>query len=95
LIETKQKQSGGKCFVCGFDFKEHYKGIWRDHLVAHHAVQARPLFKEQHVEPIGQPKRASKSTLDEIELLCPNCHSAVHSQDPPLSADELRGRLIL
>ncbi len=82
LIEEKKRQSNGKCSVCGFDFKTTYKGLDRDLLVGH------------HVEPIGKRKKASKTTLDDIEILCPNCHAAVHSEDPPLSADELRGRLI-
>jgi len=82
LIEAKKKQSDGKCSVCGFDFKERYRGIEKDQLVAH------------HVKPIGQRRRASKTTLDQINLLCPNCHAAVHSEDPPLSADQLRKMLI-
>jgi 5-methylcytosine-specific restriction endonuclease McrA len=82
LIEAKRKQSDGKCSVCRFDINERFRGIDKDHLVAH------------RVKPIGQRNRASKTSLDEIDLLCPNCHAAVHSEDPPLSANELRGRLI-
>ena len=82
LIEAKRKQSDGKCSVYRFDIKERFRGIDKDHLVAH------------HVKPIGQRKQASKTSLDEIDFLCPNCHAAVHSEDPPLSADELRSRLI-
>ena len=81
LIEEMKRRSDGKCSVCEFAFKATYQGIERDCLVAH------------HVEPIGKRKKASKTTLDQIDVLCPNCHAAVHSQDPPLSADELRGRL--
>lgn len=81
LIEEKKRQSDGKCSICGFDFKTTYKRLERDLLVGH------------HVEPIGKRKKATKTTLSEIDLLCPNCHAAVHSEDPPLSADELRGRL--
>jgi len=82
LIEAKKKQSDGKCSVCGFDFKERYRGIEKDHLVAH------------HVKPNGQRKRALKTTLAEIDLLCPNCHAAVHSEDPPQTANQLRKMLI-
>jgi 5-methylcytosine-specific restriction endonuclease McrA len=83
LIEEKKRQSDGKCSVCGFDFKATYKGLERDLLVGH------------HVEPIGRRKKATKTTLEQIDVLCPNCHAAVHSQDPPLTADQLRGRLSL
>ncbi len=81
LIEEKKRQSDGKCSVCGFDFKTTYKGLERDLPVGH------------HVAPIGKRKKATKTTLDQIDVLCPNCHAVVHSQDPPLTADELRGRL--
>ena len=82
LIEEKKRRSDGKCSVCEFDFKATYEGLDRDFLVGH------------HVEPIGKRKKATKTTLDQIDVLCPNCHAAVHSQDPPLTADELRGSLI-
>lgn len=82
LIEEKKRHSDGKCSVCSFDFKTAYKGLECDLLVGH------------HVEPIGKRRKASKTTLDDIDVLCPNCHAAVHSQDPPLSAAELRSRLI-
>jgi predicted HNH restriction endonuclease len=82
LIEEKKRRSDGKCTVCGFDFKAIYKGLDRDCLVAH------------YVQPIGKRRTASKTTLDQIDILCPNCHAAVHSQDPPLTAGELRIRLV-
>jgi 5-methylcytosine-specific restriction protein A len=75
LIEEKKRRSNGKCSVCEFDFKATYKGLNRDLLVGH------------HVAPIGKRKKATKTTLDQIDILCPNCHAAVHSEDPPLSAD--------
>lgn len=82
LIEKKKKLSDGRCSVCQLKFSERYEGIEALCLVAH------------HVQPIGKRKKASKTTLDDIELLCPNCHTAVHIQDPPLSADDLRKMLV-
>jgi 5-methylcytosine-specific restriction protein A len=82
LIELKKRSSDGRCSVCLLRFADRYTGITRLCLVAHHA------------DPIGQRKKASKTTLADIDLLCPNCHAAVHTEDPPLTADELRSRLI-
>ncbi len=82
LIEKKKQQSDGRCSVCTLRFAERYKGIDKDCLIAH------------HVHPIGKRKKATRTTLDDIDLLCPNCHAAVHTEDPPLSADQLRGMLI-
>ena len=82
LIEKKKKQSDGRCSVCQLKFTERYTGIGKDCLVAH------------HVEPIGKRNKATKTTLDDIDLLCPNCHAAVHTQDPPLTAAQLRKMLV-
>ena len=82
LIEAKKKHSDGKCSVCAFDFKVTYRGLERDFLVGH------------HVKPIGKRTKAAKTTLAGIDVLCPNCHAAVHSQDPPITAAELRRMLV-
>ncbi|MGO8753379.1 MAG: HNH endonuclease [Thermoguttaceae bacterium] len=78
LIEDKKRMSDGRCSVCRMKFSERYKGIRKHCLVAH------------HVKPIGKRKTAAKTTLDEIDLLCPNCHTAVHTTDRPLTAAKLR-----
>jgi 5-methylcytosine-specific restriction enzyme A len=83
LIEKKKQQSDGRCSVCTLRFSERYKGIDKDCLIAH------------HVSPIGKRKKATRTTLADIDLLCPNCHTVVHTEDPPLAGDELRKRLVV
>jgi hypothetical protein len=82
LIAEKKRLSQGKCTVCEFDFNATYQGLKRDLLVAHHA------------KPIGKRTKATRTMLEDIDVLCPNCHAAVHPQDPPLSAGQLRQRLV-
>jgi 5-methylcytosine-specific restriction endonuclease McrA len=77
LIEAKKAKSNGLCEVCKFSFKESY-GLAQDCLVAH------------HINPISGRVRASKTTLDDIALLCPNCHTVIHSFDETLSIEKLR-----
>jgi predicted HNH restriction endonuclease len=81
LIDAKKMESNGACTVCQFNFVARYVGLKRDCLVAH------------HVKPIGKRKKATKTTLDDIDLLCPNCHAAVHTKDPPITAADLRKML--
>lgn len=81
LIDAKKMEADGKCTVCHFDFLARYVGLKRNCLVAH------------HVKPIGSRCKATKTTLDDIDLLCPNCHAAVHTRKPPLTAAELRRML--
>jgi predicted HNH restriction endonuclease len=83
LIETKKAQSDGHCEACGFCFEDHYGGLAKDCLVAH------------HINPIAHRTRPSMTSLDDIALLCPNCHAVVHTQDPPLSLEEVREMLKL
>lgn len=81
LIAAKKANSDGRCEICGLSFEERYGSLNRDCLIAH------------HIHPIGQRRGSSRTTLDDIALLCPNCHAAVHTQDPPIPLEELLRRL--
>jgi uncharacterized protein YjbI with pentapeptide repeats len=81
LIEAKKANSDGRCEVCGFCFEKQYSAISRDCLVAH------------HISPIAHRSGPSKTSLDDIALLCPNCHAVAHTQDPPIPLEDLRRML--
>lgn len=81
VITAKKSISDGKCEVCGFDFSNRYQ-IDKDCLVAHHKI------------PIGQRKGASKTTVEDIALICPNCHAVAHTQMPPLKLERIKRMLI-
>jgi len=81
IISAKKADSDGMCEVCGFSFKKYYGLSGRDCLVAH------------HINPISSRDVPSKTTLDDIVLLCPNCHAIVHTQEPPISPKNLRQML--
>lgn len=66
------------CEVCGFDFSVAY-GI--DYIEAH------------HTEPISSLESDTENTLDDVVLLCANCHRAAHTRTPPYGVDELRDLL--
>lgn len=81
LIEVKKALSGGRCEVCGFNFEEQYGAIGKGHIEAH------------HINPIASRQGSSTTTLDEIALLCANCHAMVHTQNPPIAVADLRQML--
>lgn len=81
LIEAKKANSNGRCEVCNFSFEKGYGGIGKGHIIAH------------HINPIGGRKRASRTTLDDIALVCSNCHDMLHKKNPPMSIQRLRRRL--
>lgn len=66
------------CEVCGFDFLATYGERGRGFIECHHLVPVRDL----------QPE--SVTTLDDLALLCANCHRMIHARRPWLSIDELR-----
>ena len=78
LIDLKKRRSDYRCEVCNMKFKDVYGDIGSEYIVAH------------HVKTIGSRKKASKSTLDDISLVCANCHDMLHTKDPPYSIKELR-----
>jgi hypothetical protein len=36
------------------------------------------------------PNGTSKTTLDDIALVCANCHAMIHAKNPPISIEEMR-----
>ena len=46
-----------------------------------------------HAKPIGRMARPSETTLDDLHILCANCHRMIHRAEPFLTVEELRRRL--
>lgn len=76
LIKKKKDASDYKCEVCGFNFGEFYGNTGANFIEAHHLIM------------IADGKR--KSSMDDIALICSNCHSMVHKRKPPYSIEEVR-----
>lgn len=76
LIQAKKANSDFRCEACGFCFEEVYGNIAQEYIIAH------------HLRPISSG--VAKTTLDDIALLCANCHAVIHLNDPPLKLEELR-----
>lgn len=72
LILQKKNFSDYRCEHCNMKFDEVYGDIGREFIIAHHR------------RPIASKKEHSKITLDDISLVCANCHAMLHRKDPPL-----------
>jgi predicted HNH restriction endonuclease len=82
LIDIKKANSNYTCEVCNMSFERRYGSIGKKYIIAH------------HVAPIGRrKKRGSKTSLEDIALVCANCHVMLHRTEPPLDVQELRHRL--
>ncbi|MDA0525153.1 HNH endonuclease [Methanococcoides alaskense] len=77
IIDKKKKKSDYRCEVCDMNYKEVYGEIGKNYIIAH------------HIEPIGSRDGSSPTTIDDIALVCSNCHNMIHKKKPPLSIEEL------
>lgn len=63
------------CQACGFDFNDVYGEAY---IEAHHTIAVKDM------------KPGHKTRLDDIAMLCANCHRMVHKKRPWLSIDDLK-----
>jgi putative restriction endonuclease len=74
----KEKHGRLFCQVCGFDFVKVYGDIGEDYIEGH------------HTKPISEGDGENVTMIDDIALLCANCHKMVHRKRPWLTVDELQ-----
>lgn len=65
------------CEACGFDFAERYGERGEGFIECHHVKALRDL------------KPGNKTRLDDLVLLCSNCHSMIHARQPWLDMKDL------
>jgi 5-methylcytosine-specific restriction protein A len=83
LVESKRKQSlkrSGKlvCEVCDFDFAVHYGDRGSGFTECH------------HTRPVATLAEGQKTHIDDLALVCANCHRIIHRSKPWLSIKELK-----
>ena len=86
IVEKKKslffkKHGATFCEACGFDFERYYGSRGSGFIECH------------HTKPVSELLPDEKTKLDDLVLLCSNCHRMVHRSKPWLSIDELK-RLI-
>lgn len=67
------------CAVCRFDFEKIYGEIGKGFIHVHHLTPVSQIGKTYQVDPIN-----------DLIPVCPNCHSMLHKDEPPLTIDELK-----
>ncbi len=69
------------CEVCGFSFLKAYGDRGKGFIEAH------------HIMPIAELKAAGRTRVEDLALLCSNCHKMIHSGENTLTLSELQGLL--
>lgn len=66
------------CENCGFNFNEKYGSRGIDYIEVH------------HIKPISEMTAGSITRVEDLVLLCSNCHSIVHIKKPWLTMQQLK-----
>lgn len=86
LVAEKRKAAAATgdlaCEVCGFDFKVTYGELGDEYIEVH------------HTKPVHTLLAGTKTKLDDLALLCANCHRMAHRKRQPLSIEALRLALL-
>jgi len=68
------------CEACGFVVPSVYPGLSGDVCEVHHR------------RPLAEAAEAIATRLQDLAVLCPNCHRAIHRTDPLMSIEDFRAR---
>lgn len=79
--QHRKKDPLMKCQVCGFSYVEAYGELGRNFIEAH------------HTRPIHTLREGDTTKVEDIALLCANCHRMVHQGAHVLTLDELHDLL--
>jgi predicted HNH restriction endonuclease len=69
-----------ECEVCQFNFAAHFGEIGRGFIEAHHKT------------PISQLGGIKKTKIEDLALVCSNCHRMLHRGDPLLTVEQLKAK---
>lgn len=87
VVKAKEKylKKYGKlnCEVCGFDFNNKYGIRGQNYIEAHHKTEVSKL-KANH-----------KSKIEDLAMLCSNCHRIIHRGKKSLTIDELKKQITI
>ncbi|WP_419958778.1 HNH endonuclease [Psychrobacillus psychrotolerans] len=80
LAKERFKEKHGRlfCEVCDFDFYGKYGEIGEDFIEGHHTI------------PVSELKDGQSTRVDDIALVCSNCHKMLHRRRPWLNKIELQ-----
>lgn len=78
--ENFKRDHNGKlyCEICGFNFYDKYGDIGQDFIEGHHII------------PISEMKEGDITKVEDIILVCSNCHRMLHRKRPWLTKDKLK-----
>jgi hypothetical protein len=84
LVRKKKKGAASlNCEACNFSFKQAYGQLAEEYCEVHHLV------------PLAEAEKSRTTRLQDLAILCANCHRVVHLRNPPYGLLELKELLAL
>jgi 5-methylcytosine-specific restriction protein A len=74
---------GAVCVVCRTDYEDIYGSAGAGLIHVHHLVPLHEVGGEYRVDPVK-----------DLVPVCPNCHTVLHRENPPIDPKALRARLL-
>jgi 5-methylcytosine-specific restriction enzyme A len=81
LVAQAKARYGYICQVCGFDFQRQYGTLGKEYIECHHLS---PLSEREDAESV------IGTSLDDVAVMCSNCHRMIHRARPALSVEALK-----
>lgn len=83
LIRKKKKHAASlHCEVCGFSFEAVY------------GESAGKYCEVHHLLPLAKAEQSVKTRIQDLAILCANCHRVVHMRYPPYTLGEVKQMLL-
>ena len=82
VVRNKKRQAISlDCEICGFSFARAYGHAASDYCQVH------------HLSPLSEVQNSSRTRMEDLAILCANCHRVVHSCNPPYTLQQVRDML--
>lgn len=78
LVKEAKEHLGFVCQACGFDFEKVYGDIGKNYIECH------------HLNPLSERDEDLTSTINDVCMLCSNCHRMIHRIRPAMSIADFR-----
>ena len=82
VVRKKKKQATSlDCEVCGFSFSRAYGSAASDYCEVHHLL------------PLADIEDSTQTRIEDLAILCANCHRVAHLRNPPYTLTEVKSML--
>jgi 5-methylcytosine-specific restriction protein A len=81
LVRQAKEVHGYTCRVCKFNFKDKYGELGANYIECHHL---NPLSERDDVVA------PQATTIEDVEVVCSNCHRMLHRRRPALTIEQLK-----